>query len=70
MVRIWISNYYIFFGNKLNYKNFNETNGFKKSEIKINLQNKMNNANEQRNSRNSRDSASKKENKISSKITN
>ena len=47
---------------KLNYKNFNETNGSKKSEIKINLQNKMNNANEQRNSRNS---SSNKENKIS-----
>ena len=43
---------------KLNYKNYNEQNGYTKNkiEVKTNLQNKLNNVNEQRNSRNSRSS--------------
>ena len=58
---------------KLNYKNFNEKNGYKQTEIKINLQNKINKENEQinsRNSRNSRNSSSKKENKENKITTN
>ena len=41
---------------KLNYKDFNEKNSYQKSEIKTNLQNKMNNVVEQKNGRNSRNS--------------
>ena len=54
---------------KLNYKDFNEKNAYKKLEVKSNLQNKMNNTVEQKSGRNSRNSSSKKDNAIKTKTT-
>ena len=54
---------------KLNYKDFNEKNAYKKLEVKSNLQNKMNNAVEQKSGRNSRNSSSKKDNAIKTTTT-
>ena len=51
---------------KLNYKDFNEKNAYKKLEVKSNLQNKMNNTVEQKNGRNS---SSKKDNAIKTTTT-
>ena len=45
---------------KLNYKDFNEKNAYKKLEVKSNLQNKVNNAIEQKSGRNSRNSSTDK----------
>ena len=54
---------------KLNYKDFNEKNAYKKLEVKSNLQNKMNNNVEQKSGRNSRNSSSKKDNAIKTTTT-